>query len=130
MGYDGEGAFTKNIPGYDRVLKEQGLSLRSIHKESKQSAAEPSKSKRPYRRKETEGGESDALPKRKPGPAPRAAEQTMMPQAPAASPVPMIEDCVRSFGLEYIQALARLLELLTTSSRERLVQFIIEARIV
>lgn len=41
-----------------------------------------------------------------------------------------LEQRFSSFGIEYIQALTHLLELLKESSRERLVQFIIDAKIV
>lgn len=41
-----------------------------------------------------------------------------------------LEQRFSSFGIEYIQALTHLLELLQESSRERLVEFIIDAKIV
>lgn len=49
----------------------------------------------------------------------------------AAHPLPsVVEERCGSFGLEYIQALTRLLELLSESQREKLVQFIIDWKIL
>ena len=161
MGYDGEGAFTKHIPGYDRVLKSQGLPPQSVAKEHEpQPEREPErpatkepdrivmepKAKRPYRRRETAPGEVKKRTADTPVPtAGRAIAEESAGQPTAFDPeflaqspdeereVPSaltVEKRFSSFGLEYIQALTRLLEILTAPSRERLVQFIIDARIV
>lgn len=95
--------FSKEIPGV---------------KHPKCKSADPAKPKRPYRRK------TDVAP-----------EAELVPEPDAPDPVggqiiPIVEERFSSFGIEYIRALTCLLELLPSAQRERLVQFIIDAKIV
>jgi hypothetical protein len=135
MSYEGEGIFTSRIPGYDRVLKtrtkrqstQPAIEDPQPEQQSPKSAATEPKPKRPYRRRETPTIlATNAIEKptaARPEPTPHSVEEP-------SAPMPKIAERFSSFGLEYIQALARLLELLTEPSRERLVLFIIDAKIV
>lgn len=81
-----------------------------VHKKVSADAAKP---KRQYRKR------SEPVP----------AETKTSEQA-AVNIGATMEQRFSSFGIEYIQALTHLLELLQESSRERLVEFIIDAKIV
>ncbi len=122
------------------MLKEQEKrqSKKSVEVASEQPTPEDPKPKRQYRRREVVGGgkmksattlKPAASTTDLPITAREAAERMAGFVEKIRNPRPA-EDHFGSFGLEYIQALTRLLELLTEPSRERLVSFIIDAKII
>ena len=129
MSENGE-IFSNQVPGLKRAHVPRAQQAPAPPREaapiSQVEHTQEAKPKRPYNRKSPPPPAAAASP-RTTGAIGSAPGQT---SASPAVPDPAVEKRFGSRGLEYIQALTRLLELLPQPSRERLVAFIIDAKIV
>ncbi len=128
MSENGE-IFSSQVPGLKRAYVPRAQQAPAPPREaaphlSKVEPTQEAKPKRPYNRKSPPP--AAAASPRATGAIGTAPGQT---SAPPAVPDPAVEKRFGSRGLEYIQALTQLLELLPQPSRERLVAFIIDAKI-